>query len=206
MVRPEYPAQYRSAIGEVDAKTDELYTRLDAATSHTWTMLHFAWHYRRPKETADIKALRATLALDACCDELLSTPNASLHPNTNFLRYELFAGAVVVRNIVPIPLDKRTELTERIEQYDFQEKQWLTPLPEEDATFIGGWRRWLRRDGDRRTSPDAELRGEPALLAAASYRMEHVLRARPVLLPPDPSLVLPIQREQWRHWHPTDEG
>jgi hypothetical protein len=204
MLRRDGPAHYRSPIGEVDAQTDDLYARLDSAALNTFHQLHFAWYWKRAKERADLLALSEALRLDACCDELLAKPEALLHPNTNYLRYELFAGALVVRNVITVPVEKRPELAQAIAQYDFRESAWPTPPPEDDAALIHDWRIWLRRDGDRKVGPDAELQGGASLLAAASFRIDLALWSRPTTDWRAESVVFPVRREPWRY-SPEDQ-
>jgi hypothetical protein len=201
MSESEKPRIYNSALGDVDAQTDELYRRMDAAAESTWWSIMIGWttKRRRKNEHGDIAALWGGLSLAGCCDEALAKPEVFLHPNTNYSRYELFAASLVVREVFPIPVEDRPQLAERVDRYIVHDKGWQTPPSPHHAELIAGWRAWLRREGATQR-PGADLHGEASLFAAASYRILVALRPGgevydfPLVAP----LVSPVEREPWR--------
>ncbi len=174
---------------------------MDDAADKTWMSLVFGWmRKRRTNERCDMVSLRGALSLADCCDEALAKPEVFLHPNTNYSRYELFAAALVVREVFPIPVGERPQLAHSVDQYDLRENRWRTSPSSHHAELIDYWQAWLRREGTTRAQPGAELHGEASLFAAASYRILVALHPGgevydyPLVAP----LVSPVKREPWR--------
>jgi len=195
---------YRSALGEVTPEVGALFDRMNSAASVTWSWMTMGWHRRRrPNEKLDLGALQGALYLEARCSEALADPTAFLHPNTNQLRYDLFAGALAVQRVLPIPADERPPLLQTMSQWHRGYERWRTEPSEHHAKLIADWRRWLRSDGIGRAALGSELHGEASILAAASRRIIEALnpgRGGTGYVSNDVrTLALPVEREPWRY-------
>lgn len=150
----------------------QLFADINHAASETWSALIFGWRRsRRPNYRQDIGALLGALRLDESCRELLDAPDLVLLPTTNYERYELYAGALVVRDSLPITPNERGGLQQTVERFDFDTKGWASPPPHAHLELIDEWRAWLRHDGSARAPVGSVLHGQASLLAAASYRL-----------------------------------
>lgn len=193
---------YRSAQGEIAPEATALFDRMNAAASVTWSHMAMGWERRRrPNERLDIGALLGALHLEAHCSEALEVPTVFLHPNTNQLRYDLYAGAVTVRELLPIPHDDRPPLLEAMSEWDLKQERWHSEPSTGHAKLIADWRSWLRSDGFGRASIGSELHGEASILAAASYQIIMALNPGRGLHSYDEvhTLVFPVEREPWRY-------
>jgi hypothetical protein len=120
-------------------------------------------------------------------------------PNTNYSRYELLAGILVVRKVLPIPTDERLPLLDALGEYDFLERQWRREPSGRHTELLTAWHGWLH-SGDARSSSKDGLHGEASLLAAASYRIMIALNpGRTADVHPEvQTLVMAEQAEPWR--------
>jgi hypothetical protein len=132
-----------------------------------------------------------------------------LLPNTNQLRYELLAGALVVQQLLPFPAADRPTLRDKMQAWHRGKVAWRTEPSKEQVELVDHWQAWLRRDGKIRAPIGAEMHGEASLVAAAAYRINTALS------PDGPdyiysglldefedeevgTLVRPIERPRWR--------
>jgi hypothetical protein len=211
------PSEYYSALGEVPSGTQDVFDRMSYEAGVTWSWMTDSWkRLRRPNEKIDIGALQGALGLERSCTEALDNPTTFLHPNTNQLRYDLYAGALLVQRALPISVENRAALWNTVKQWHRGYERWLVEPPKEHEPLIAHWRQWLRSDGMQRAPVGSELHGEASLLAAASYRMmtalnpirkgynelsdtiedtelAEFLRDKNI-----DALVLPVEREPWR--------
>jgi hypothetical protein len=194
---------HNAAFSEaVTPEVDDLFSRMDLAADHTWIGMTYGWtRRRRPNEEADIYALWGALQLDEVCGEALETPTVFLHPNTNHLRYELFAGALTVQKTLPIAPIERAPLYQTLSGYDHHKESWRVEPPSHHAELIADWRKWLRSDGIKRAPVGSELHGEASILAAASYRIIMALNPARHGHTGDglDTLVFPVEAEPWRY-------
>lgn len=205
--RKEYG--YNSALGTIPPEADDFFDRLSWAAGWTWDGLVQGWERRRrPNYWLDLLGLQGALELDKLSTDALEDPTIFLHANTNYVRYELFAGAAAVRSLIPIQEEERPALGETMRHYDPGQEKWLVEPSEHHAELIADWREWVRSDGLKRVPGDNELHGEASLLAAASYRIMHALH--PSGIPGDDPdymrLVAPVEREPWRFPAPNYEA
>jgi hypothetical protein len=172
----ERPVEYQSALGDISPEAQDIFDRMNYGASVTWTYMTDGWkRHRRPNEQIDIHALQGALQLEESCAEALDTPTIFLHPNTNQLRYDLYAGALLVQRVLPIPAESRPALWDTLKQWRPGAVGWLVEPPKEHEPLIAHWRQWLRSDGMRRAPMGSTLHGEASLLAAAGYRMHMAL-------------------------------
>lgn len=225
--------RYQSALGEISLPDRELFDYMDAAAWRTWTYLNAGWERRRrANEGIDTTALQGAVYLEARCTEAIDRPAAFLHPNTNQLRFGLYAGALTVQRLLPVPIEQRRALRETMAEWHAGSLGWRTAPAEEHLELIRGWRQWLRGDGRGRAPAGAEMHGEASILAAASFEIIRALNpssfrrqeqpdrlSRPRIgdraldlwshrpLDPDEKLVFPLDRDPWRYRElPTDDA
>lgn len=202
--------KYRSVLGEVSAEDARLFHEMAETASSLWWDLTMGWERRRrPNEDIDLSALQSALDLEALCVEALERRTVFLHPNTNQLRYSLYAATLMVPRLLPIAEEDRSALRTTMDGWHSGFERWEAEPPEHHRPLIKHWREWLRSDGTRRVAGDVEMHGEASLLAAASYQMGMALHPGPLgflpeLEPDIPKLVLPIDREPWRYLSCSD--
>jgi hypothetical protein len=194
---------YRSALGEIALEAEALFDRMEAAASLTWINMTMGWGSPRSRhsEQRDIGALTGALHLDAHSTEAHKNPTNFLHPNTNQLRYDLYAGTLAVQKLLPIVVEERPALLQALSEREPRQERWRTEPSEHHAELIADWRKWLRSDGIRRAPAGSELHGEASILAAASYQITMALNPGHDIHIGDEvdSLVFPVEREPWRH-------
>jgi hypothetical protein len=184
--------------------------RIGKEASLTWTYLTAGWERRRrPNEKMDLHGLKNALYLETSCNVVLGDPNVYLLPNTNYLRYEFFAGALMVQQLLPVPVAERPALRQTMSAWHSGQVKWRAEMPTEQVELVDHWRKWLRSDGAKRAPIGAELHGEASMFAAASYRICLALASYPIDTAPFPAsrtypiedsiqtLVQPVEREPW---------
>jgi hypothetical protein len=167
---------YRSALGEISLADQELFNRMDAAAGLTWSHMNDGWRrLRRPNAGVDTSALQCAVFLEGYCSEALNKPTLFLHPNTNLLRQKLYAGALTVQHLLPVPIEERATLRGTMAEWHRGQETWRTDPPERHTRLIDHWRQWLRSDGIKRAAPGSELHGGASIFAAAAYEIRRAL-------------------------------
>ena len=170
---------YLSALGEISLDDQEFFNRLDAAAGLTWSHMIDGWRRRRrPHAGVDTSALQCAAFLEGYCTEALDEPTRFLHPNTNLLRQKLYAGALTVQRLLPVPIEERPALRETMGEWHRGQETWRTAPPEHHTRLVDHWRQWLRSDGIKRAAPGSELHGEASIFAAAAYEIRRALNPR----------------------------
>jgi hypothetical protein len=192
---------YGAAVGTVALEVSKTLSSLDWGASFAWHGLLTAWKQRpgRAKQ-ADVRALEAALTLDSRCETALAQPALFSHANTNHLRYELYAGATVVRAVLPIARDQRPRLLTALEGVYSAESIRALQLEEDQQAALADWRRWVHGRRPHESEP-SELHGESGILAAACYRMIMAFnpgRTLHINREEVETLVLPVPAEPWR--------
>jgi hypothetical protein len=159
----------------VSGDAARLFGELDDWAEQSWNCLVTDVWYQGPDPDQDTEALLSVLELDHRCDALIASPELLSVPTRNYDRYELLAGALVVRHSVPIPADLRPPLR-RLIRDDFElSNGWRQPPPRNAATAINQWQSWIRRTEASGPGPVC-LSDEASLLAAGCYRVWKALR------------------------------
>jgi hypothetical protein len=216
--RRESEIDYRSRLGEPSDGTQDLFSRMNYEAGVTWSFMTDGWtRRRRANEAVDIGALQGALELEASCVEALQDRSIFLHPNTNQLRYELYAGVLLVPQLLPIAAGERSSLRHAVSEWHRGYEQWRVEPSDDHRALIDDWRRWLRSDGLKRAPVGSELRGEASLLAAASQRIsqalnpktwspDNVSRAISMQLHPSIFVVPPFDDHEQHYWREERRG